>query len=176
MLKELSASTSTYCAVIVSPVNVKERQFRVLTSGESPINQLLQEMHAILADQDAGAFRTFQCQLTPVVWKAQPMEWVVMTHSEDAPEIRALSFGVRTDKVGDQMDLAVYTLYTYQPPLAVDAREELAAILRKKPADLGGYGALESLLLDLIKKAAHRVDQKAVRAGGPHKRKGPVPL
>lgn len=176
MLKELPASTSTYCAVVVNPVNVKVRQFRVLSSADSPINQMLQEMRAILEDQDAGVFRILQCELTPVVWKAQPMEWIVVTHSENAPEIRPLSFGVRADKVGDQMDLAVYALYTYQPPLAVDSREELAAILRKKSAELGGYGALESLVLDLIKKAAHRVDLKAIRASGPHKRKGPVPL
>lgn len=177
MLKELSASpASAYCAVVVSPVNVKERQFRILSTGDSPINQMLQEMLAILNDHDTRSFGTFQCQLTSVVWKAQPMEWVVVTHSEDAPEIRALSFGLRVDKVGDHMDLAVYALYTYQPPLAPDAREELAAILRKKPADLGGYGALEGLALDLIKKAAHRLDLKAIQAGGPHKRKGPVPI
>jgi hypothetical protein len=176
MLKELSASTSTYCAVVVSPVNVKERQFRILPMGDSPINHVLGELRAILDDQGAGVFQTFACELTPVVWKGQPMEWVVVKHFEKAPDIRALSFGLRVEKVGDQMDLALYALYTYQPPLSADAREELSAILRKKPGDLGGYGALEGLVLDLIKKAAHRVDQKAVRAGGSHKRKGPVPL
>jgi hypothetical protein len=177
LLKELTTvPAAAYCAVVVSQINVKERQFHVRPSGIPPIEQLQEELRAILdetPDKDSGGFL---CEKTPVVWRGQPMEWIILSHGENAPDIRALSFGIRVDKVGVQMDLAVYALFKYSPPLSPDACGELAELLKKQPGDLGGYNALEGLTLDLVKRAARRVDQKGMHARGARKQKGPVPL
>ena len=177
LLKELTTvPAAAYCAVVISQVNVKERQFHIRPSGVPPIEQMEEELRAILDETPDGGVGGFHCEKSPVVWRAQPMEWIILTHEENAPDIRSLSFGIRADKVGDQMDLAVYALFKYIPPLSPDARGELAELLKKKPADLGGYNALEGLVLDLVKRAAKRVDRKGLRARGAGKQKGPVRL
>ncbi|MEI8195850.1 MAG: hypothetical protein WCI73_08080 [Phycisphaerae bacterium] len=169
LLSELTAMpASTYCAVVVGQIDVKERQFRLREALGLPVDQLLREIH-----DTSQALSTFQPDKASVVWKGQPMEWIVLPHQERGADLRSLSFGVRVDQVRDQMDLSLYVLFTYRPPLNSDARNELANLLRKKPEQLGGYNALQGMAVELVKRAAKRVEQKA---GADRQQKGPIRL
>ena len=80
------------------------------------------------------------------------------------------------DQVGDEMDLSLHLLFTYVPPGGAESRHALARLLRKKPAALGGYPALEAAVVDLIKRAARRVEQRAGGSSDRRQKKGPVRL
>jgi len=166
---------AAYCAVVVGKVEVKERQFRVDRKQGDPVDQLLAALGELHAESSSGT-PAIQPEKTGVISKGQPMQWIALNHEERAPDIRALSFGLRVDQVGDEMDLSLHLLFTYTPPLGADDRDELAGLLRKKPEELGGYRALEAGVVDLIKRAARRVEQRAGGSVGRQQRKGPVRL
>ncbi len=166
---------AAYCAVVVGKVEVKERQFRVDRKQGDPVDQLLAALGELHAESSSGT-PAIQPEKTGVISKGQPMQWIALNHEERAPDIRALSFGLRVDQVGDEMDLSLHLLFTYTPPLGADDRDELAGLLRKKPEELGGYRALEAGVVDLIKRAARRVGQRAGGSVGRQQRKGPVRL
>jgi hypothetical protein len=176
MLEELSSMpAANYYAIVVGQVDMKERQFRIHEPLGTPLSQLLKEMQLII-DEGDQALSTFQPENISVVWKGQPAEWIVLSHKESAADIRSLSFGLRADKVGEQIDLALYILYAYRPPLNPDSKNELSGLLKKKPGDLAGYNALQGIAMELVKRTAKRVDQKAGRADGSRHQKGPIPL
>lgn len=163
LLNKLTAMLgAAYCAVVIGKVIVKEHQFRVNPKQGDPVDQLLAALGEIHAESSSGT-PAIRPEKTGVVSKGQPMQWIALNHEERAPDIRALSFGLRVDQVGDEMDLSLHILFTYTPPFRADYGDELGGLLRKKPEELGGYSTLEAGVVDLIKQAARRVAQ---RAGG----------
>jgi hypothetical protein len=176
LLKQLTTMpVAAYCAVVIGQVDMKEQEFRIQESLGTPLAQLLHEMSLIITEGSPNLF-TFQPEKTSVLWKGQPMEWLVLSHQEQAPDIRSLSFGLRLDKVGEHIVLALYALFKYRPPLSPDAQDELAGVLRKKLEELGGYNAIEGMVVELVKRAAKRVDQKAGRLHHGSGQKGPIRL
>jgi len=166
---------ATFCAVVIGKVEVKERQFRADRKQGDPVDQMLAALGELHAESSSST-PVIQPEKTGVISKGQPMQWIALNHEERAPDIRALSFGLRVDQVGDEMDLSLHLLFIYTPPLGADDREELAGLLRKKPEELGGYRTLEGGVVDLIKRAARRVEQRAGGSVGRPTGKGPVRL
>jgi hypothetical protein len=162
-------------AVVINSVDVREKQFPVSGFLGSPLEQLLCEMNLLLQEAATGS-STFEPARASVVWKGQSMEWIVLSHAENASDIRPISFGLRMDRVGEEMDLALYVLFRYRSPLNSDARSELADLLRKSTADLVGYNALEGLVREFVKRAAKRVAEKAGRPDSDGKSQGPIRL
>lgn len=166
--------TSSFYAVAISQVDMKERNFSIQSNRETPSQQLFNEILKVFREQKREAI--FDATKISVLWKKQEEEWIWLSHQEQTPDIKPLSFGLRVVPVGDKMDIAMYVLYKYSPPLDLNSRQILTDILRRKVGELQGYCAIEDLIMNIVKRAARRVEQKACDTTDVQEQKGPIRL
>lgn len=164
LLADLEATpAASSCAVIIDYVEMRERRFSFEPGRGSSLVQLLSSFQEICTYDHATSVR-FTVNKAAVLWKSHSEDWFILSHETTATDIQNISFGIRVVTVGDEFDLSVFALFSYTPPLDDSAKISLADLLKHKPAEWGGYGALKARALDLIKAAGRRVGQQ--RGGG----------
>ena len=90
--------------------------------------------------------------------------------------MRSLSFALKVEPVGDRIELSMHVLARYPLPLKSAQRAGLSELLRGKLSEFGGFAALQDVVLELVKRAARRVEQKATGGDSPQDQKGPIRL
>ena len=176
LLDELESKGDAACvAIVVGLVDMKERQFRV-SSGSRPALDLLCEEIQLLLNAGQKPYLGLIADEEAICWRGQATKWITLAHGLESHEMRSLSFALKVEPVGDRIELSMHVLARYPLPLKSAQRAGLSELLRGKLSEFGGFAALQDVVLELVKRAARRVEQKATGGDSPQDQKGPIRL